>query len=270
MKLGTLENLYDNMRTITVFIKSFGDRNYSIEEEKAILDDFKPSIQYKDIDFSGYYKKVGDEIKKVESIITYKYLLNIVIPNTYTVGSGVDEKIVTIGNNNISFTTTEVEGSNEFINIRNQAISDFVKADSNLINIFDVDSINIENDKIVVEKILNDKISIDKIDNVNDSYGENSISVEETSNQEGFPVSINVVNKKIEIKEGLECTFSFENFRVKESELYGQDIDTICEAKVLLFADCVEKAIIDKVKECKHKLTNFEHKDEVSLESEEF
>ena len=271
MKLARKEELYNNVRKVTVYIKSFGDRKFSPEEEKDVLLDFKPTISYRDIDFTGYYDKIDGKIKKINPTITYKYDLSVDIPTTYTTGSGIDEHIVTIGLNNISFTTSEIEGSDNFITVRNQAISDFVKADDTLLNVFEADDISVLSDKIIATKSLVDtEIEEIKINEINSSYGVNSITESQSSNQGGFLVTINVINKNVEIKEGLECEFSFATSRVLDSELYGHSKDTIAEAKVCLFADSIEKAIIDKVTECKLKLTNFEHKSEEELESEEF
>ena len=271
MKLARKENLYNNERTVTVYIKSFGSRNYSIEEEKDILDNYKPYFRYKDINFSGYYDKIDGEIRKINPTVTYTYNLSVDIPTTYTTGSGLDEHIVTIGINSISFTTSETENSDNFISVRNQAVLDFVKSDSKITKVFSADSISISDGKIKVTKsLVDEEVEQSDIDDINSSYGVSSVTSTQSSNQGGFPVSINVIDKKIEIKEGLECVFSFQTSRVLDSELHGQSKDVISEAKVTLFCDKVEEAIINKVRECKLKETKFEHKEEQELETEEF
>ena len=271
MKLARKEKLEDNNYSVTVYIKSFGDSTYSIEKEKEILKNYNPKLEMKDLKFSGYYDKIDDEVKRINPVVTYKYDLLVNIPTSYTTGSGIDEHIVTIGNNSISFTTSEVENSDNFILARNSAIVDYAKSDSNLTNVFPTDSIVIKDGKLTASKSLIDTtIGQTTIDNINVSYGVDSVKESQSSSQGGFLVTLNVVNKSVDIKEGLECTFNFPTSRVLASELYGQTADTIAIAKVLLYADTVEKAIIDKVKECKLKETKFENHSEEELETEEF
>jgi len=56
MKLGYLPAMADNVRKMKVFVKSIGSSSLTEIEEQAILDNYKPTLTYKDLVFSGKYK----------------------------------------------------------------------------------------------------------------------------------------------------------------------------------------------------------------------
>jgi hypothetical protein len=55
MKLGYLPNMSNNVRTMKVFVKSIGSSTLTPEQEQAIIDDYAPTLQYKDLTFSGKF-----------------------------------------------------------------------------------------------------------------------------------------------------------------------------------------------------------------------
>lgn len=270
MKLDYTHVLENNVRNVKVFIKSFGTQQLSIEAEKAILANYRESIEYKNIDFKGYYDVIDGNIKKVNPIVTYNYKLSVNIPTTYTTGVGINEHIVTIGSKSISFISADVEGNVDFITARDNAILDEVKVDADILEIYDATDISINNGKIVAEKSLSSEIDDVKLNAINTVYGVDSILENETSTQGGNLVTISPVNKNIEIKEGFEAEFSLKTASVKDNELNGYTRDQVAEMKVLLFVDCIYEAVENKVKEMKLKETDFESKTEELSESIEF
>ena len=95
--------------------------------------------------------------------------------------------------------------------------------------------------------------------------------VEATDSSDGDKVTLNLINKVIEINKDLKVNFTIETKSVKDNEI-GTHLNTkdeVAEAKCWLFYKIVSNAIINKVKEMKRKETDFEDK-EISRETEEF
>lgn len=95
--------------------------------------------------------------------------------------------------------------------------------------------------------------------------------VEATDSSDGDKVTLNLINKVIEINKDLKVNFTIETKSVKDNEI-GTHLttkDEVAEAKCWLFYKIVSNAIINKVKEMKRKETDFEDK-EISRETEEF
>jgi hypothetical protein len=59
MKLGYLPSMSNNVRTMKVFVKSLGSSTLTEIQEQAIIDDYTPTLQYKDLVFSGKFNVDG-------------------------------------------------------------------------------------------------------------------------------------------------------------------------------------------------------------------
>jgi hypothetical protein len=55
MKLGYKPSMIDNVRSMQVYIKSLGSSTLTADQEQAIIDDYAPTLQYKDLIFSGEF-----------------------------------------------------------------------------------------------------------------------------------------------------------------------------------------------------------------------
>ena len=55
MKLGYIPAMSNNVRTMKVYVKSLGSLTLTPEAEQSIIDDYAPTLQYKDLTFTGKF-----------------------------------------------------------------------------------------------------------------------------------------------------------------------------------------------------------------------
>jgi hypothetical protein len=55
MKLGYIPSMDNNVRTMKIYVKSLGSLTLTPELEQSILSDYAPTLQYKDLTFSGKF-----------------------------------------------------------------------------------------------------------------------------------------------------------------------------------------------------------------------
>lgn len=93
---------------------------------------------------------------------------------------------------------------------------------------------------------------------------------EESQDQTGIKVTLNLVNKKILINHDLNEYFEISLNQIKDSEVTDRYTkDQVAEMKTLLFFDKLEEAIKKEVLDMKDRETDFESEDK-DRESEEF
>lgn len=59
MKLGYIPAMDNNVRTMKVYVKSLGSSTLTEAQESSILSDYAPTLQYKDLTFSGKFNVDG-------------------------------------------------------------------------------------------------------------------------------------------------------------------------------------------------------------------
>lgn len=56
MKLKFKNNLEDNVRSVKITVSSMGSKTLTIEQEKELIADYNPILEYRNLDFKGYFK----------------------------------------------------------------------------------------------------------------------------------------------------------------------------------------------------------------------
>ena len=56
MKLKFKNNLEDNVRSVKITVSSMGSKTLTIEQEKELIADYNPILEYRYLDFKGYFK----------------------------------------------------------------------------------------------------------------------------------------------------------------------------------------------------------------------
>lgn len=265
MRLGYKPNLIDNVRTMEVYVKSMGSSKLTPEEEKELLEDYSPVLEYKNLNFKGYYKMEGNNVVKANVIVTYKNKLNIEIP-TIQDGSNGNESIVTIGTKTFTITTVKAKGDSGFEDEVKDELLKEIKADSDIVKVFNSSLISRTGN--VINAVVETDIDVkEKVEAINAIYGEIA-TVEEVSTQEGDLVTLEIINAKLPINEKFSAKFMFETKKVRDDEL-GTILDTkdkIAEAKTLLFRD----VITETVQEIVGGLKKIDNEFEEESESKEF
>lgn len=59
MKLGYIPSMENNVRTMKVYVKSLGSSTLTEVQEQSIISDYAPTLQYKDLTFSGKFNVDG-------------------------------------------------------------------------------------------------------------------------------------------------------------------------------------------------------------------
>lgn len=269
MKLSYNTKHDDNKYEIDVFIKSFGTNLLTPEEEKNILSNYNRVIQYKNINFSGYYKiDVNKDPIKVDVIEKNNAKLDILIPTNYGSGSSVGEITVTIGTKVITVTPTETSGTSEYTTEINNAVFENIKNDTNILAIYESSDLSLNNGHIIANKEL-ETIDNTKINAINSELG-NVVEIITTTIQNGIKVTLNLINKKLLINDEFKAHAEITLKDIKDSEIpSGYTNDQIAEMKMILFKDKIYEAVMNEVKDMKDRETDFEN-EEYDRDSEEF
>ena len=270
MKLAYERNLFNNEYSMKVYIKSFGTQKLTPEEEVNILENYNKILRYRDIDFTGYFKKDGSgNIISATTTVTYIAKLNVEVPTNITTGTGVDEYIAKIGNKEVSITSSSSTPSEDVIK---NSVLEAIKTDSIVLDIFEASDIKLEGSKIVAEKSSNEVYDNSKIQAINDLLGNESVKVDENSSTDGIRVTLGLVDKKLVIKEGFEAYAEIRVSQIKDSEVSdGYSKEQIAEMKMLLFRNKIYEEVKKQVEKMKEMTTDYEDTDiEENNESEEF
>ena len=65
MKLKFKNDLEDNVRSVKITVSSMGSKTLTIEQEKELIADYSPVLEYRNLDFKGYFKM--DNLDVVEA-----------------------------------------------------------------------------------------------------------------------------------------------------------------------------------------------------------
>lgn len=241
-------NLSNNIRSIKITVNEFGSRTLTPEEELEILDNYRPYIQYKDIDFTGSYKTEGNKVVKATDKVTYGYNLSIEVPTVY-VNNGNGTLTVTVGNEAITIITSEVSGSPEERNDVLAGVLDYIKADTKVSDIFK--NVALNGEKIEDNFTSEENIELSEIET---TYGK-VVSETETTSVEGDLVTLGIRNKVLEINKDFEAEFIIATKDVKDDQVNGNKYlitkDLVGAAMIALFKDKITEVVEAKVLECK-------------------
>ena len=257
MRLLYEPSFYDNVRSMTIKVESLGTSALDVESEQDILDDYMPMVEFKDMDFKGYFN-VDSSKNAIQVYPKEKYTLtmNLTIPTNYVDNS--DGTIsVTVGTKTITTNAMISE-----IDKINNAVLDDIKSNDKVLALFNADDITLSNGSISATKDSYIKTNTEAIAEVNNIYGtilSQSISTE----GEGDLVTLSIVNKKIKVDKNFEAKFTIATKDIRNSELgkFLTTKDLVAESKCILFKNVVTNYVMKVIKDIKDKENDFEKLD---------
>lgn len=256
MNFSKIPDINSGVFSMEIKFLSYGNTSLTEDEEKAILDAMPTKLQYKNIDFSGMFQVVNNEVVEVTS--TYTNNLSITLPtNVIANPVSAGNANVVIGTKTINVSIADITNGIATTSEIQNGILNAVKSDSTILSLFSASDINVSNGKIVASVTTDTNTSI-KVSNINAVYG-NVVSTI-TNLPSGDLVKLSLNNKVLPIDSTFDAKFEIDSSKISTSQLgtYLTTPELVCQAYCYLFRNRVVSEADRLVLLTRSKANNFE------------